>query len=167
MSNRKRMQMRLEETGLRILPAGDLIAHNAAGEIIREYPRRHTRPPLDIWFGKGTPAEGKRSLNRTLYDAGVKYAEMWRNAYEPRSPAHSDTTRQVVDGSSAPPEPHLGNEHGLQELHELWRIIKDGETIHMLNQLCGEEWWPEGDKRRFKRICRKGLEVLAVFWRKR
>ena len=163
---KRRKTMRLEETGLRITENA-VLAHNAAGEILSEYNRRHTRPPLDIWFGKGTPAEGKRSLKRMAYEAGLRYAEMWRAAYQPRSPAGMKW-EIGVDGAAAAPMPRTGNDSAMRELQELWQtVIRDGEQIHHLNKLCGEEWWPEGDKRRFKRICRNALERLAMFWRKR
>lgn len=148
--------MRLEETGLRITENA-VIAHNAAGEILGEYVRHKT--PLQLWRRNG--------LRQTEYEAGLRYGSLWREVCQPRSPAHSDTTRIIVDGGSAAPEHFLPLAGGMGGLAEAQRAIHDEETITALNRLCGMDDWPGGDKRRFKRICRKGLEVLAVFWRRR
>jgi hypothetical protein len=152
----KRLRMRQDEAGLKITE-DFVLSHNGAGEILNEY--RRLKTPLQLWLRNG--------LRQTEYEAGQRYGALWREVCQPRSPAHSDTTRIIVDGGSAAPEPGaflLGASGGLQEAQ---REIRDEETITFLNRLCGMEDWPLGDKRRFKRKCRKGLEVLAVFWRRR
>ena len=132
------------------------IAHDKrSGEIANTY--RRIIPPLDLWRRNG--------LRQTEYEAGKRYGALWREVCQPRSPAHSDTTRIIVDGGQAPRETHMGRDS--DELRDAQQALGDEETITFLNRLCGMEDWPAGDKRRFKRKCRKGLEVLAVFWRKR
>ena len=146
--------MRLEEVGLRITP-DEVIAHNAAGEVIATYVR-HV-PPLDLWRRNG--------LRETEYQAGQRYGALWRQVCKPRSPAHSDTTRIIVDGQSESPEVVFIERS--DALADAQAAIGNEETTTFLNRLCGLEDWPPGDKRRFKRICRKGLERLAQHWRRR
>ena len=147
--------MRLEETGLRITP-DEVIAHNAAGEVIATYVR-HV-PPLDLWRRNG--------LRETEYQAGQRYGALWRQVCRPRSPAHSDTTRIIVDGGGAAPDMvDPGGRAG--ELADAQAAIGNEETTTFLNRLCGMDDWPIGDRRRFKKICRKGLERLAEHWRRR
>jgi hypothetical protein len=155
MSNRKH-RMRMDEAGLKITE-DFVLSHNGAGEILNEY--RRLKTPLQLWLRNG--------LRLNEYAAGVRYGEIWRHAWKPRSPPHSDTTRIVVDGSGAPPEPFFPFARDWETLGELAKVIGDPETVQMLDRLCGHESWPAGDKRRFKRKCRRGLEVLAVFWRRR
>lgn len=134
------------------------IAHDKrSGEVANVYVRHMA--PLDMWKRNG-------GLRETEYQAGIRYGALWREVYQPRSPAHSDTTRIIVDGGSAAPDIRIRVESS-GEFADAQRAIGDEETSAALNRLCGQEDWPHGDKRRFKRICRKGLEVLAVFWRRR
>ena len=156
MSNRKRKQMRYEEAGLRITENA-ILAHNATGEILNIYIRHRT--PLDLWHRNG--------LTTHLYETAKRYGALWREVCRPQSPAHSDTTRIIVDGSGKPGDGSFIPGGDGSELLDAQAAIGDEETTTALNRLCGMEDWPHGDKRRFKRICRKGLEVLAVFWRKR
>ena len=154
----KRLRMRQDEAGLKITEDFAL-SHNGAGEILNEY--RRLKTPLQLWLRNG--------LRQTEYEAGQRYGALWREVCQPKSPPHSDPTRIIVDGgSSAPDESSLvyRREH-MESLRECQAEIRDEETITFLNRLCGIEDWPLGDKRRFKRKCRKGLEVLAVFWRRR
>lgn len=153
MSSRKRQSMRLEEVGLRITEDA-VLAHNAAGEIVGEYVRHKT--PLQLWRRNG--------LRQAEYEAGLRYGQLWREVCQPRSPAHSDTTRIIVDGGGAAPDPSMAQSS--DELRHAQREIGDEETVTFLNRLCGMEDWP-ADKRRFKRKCRRGLEVLAALWLRR
>jgi hypothetical protein len=156
MSNRKH-RMRMDEAGLKITE-DFVLSHNGAGEILNEY--RRLKTPLQLWLRNG--------LRQTEYEAGQRYGALWREVCQPKSPPYSDTTRIIVDGRGAPGEDaaRMGG-YRAPELADAQAEIRDEETITFLNRLCGMEDWPLGDKRRFKRKCRKGLEVLAVFWRKR
>lgn len=149
----------LQETGLRIT-ADAVLAHNSAGEILSTYIRHKT--PLDLWHRNG--------LTTHLYETAKRYGALWREVCQPRSPAHSDTTRIIVDGGSAfSAGEDLQGRRGesVAGLADAQAAIGDEETVAFLNRLCGQEDWPLGDKRRFKRVCRKGLEVLAQLWRRR
>ena len=149
--------MRLEETGLRITE-DFVIAHNAVGEVLGTYVRH--KSPLELWKRNG--------LRQTEYEAGLRYGALWREVCRPKSPPHSDTTRIIVDGSGAAPESSLVSAGvSSAEIADAQAALGDEETITFLNRLCGLESWPEGDKRRFKRVCRKGLERLVYFWRRR
>lgn len=142
----------------------ETIAYDSrSGEVANTYVRH--KSPLDIWYGKDTPGEGKKGLRGLEYAAGLRYGALWREVCQPRSPAHSDTTRIIVDGGGSPPDMVAWRGNG--ELAAAQQEIADEETITFLNRLCGMEDWPEGDKRRFKRKCRKGLEALARLWRRR
>lgn len=146
--------MSLQETGIRITPDA-VLSHNASGEVLNTYVRHVS--PLDLWRRNG--------LRETEYQAGQRYGALWRQVCKPRSPAHSDTTRIIVDGSGALLEPpSLATS---PELESAQAAIGETESVEFLNRLCGMEDWPAGDKRRFKRICRKGLERLAEHWRRR
>lgn len=134
------------------------IAHDKrSGEVANVYVRHMA--PLDMWKRNG-------GLRETEYQAGIRYGALWREVYQPRSPAHSDTTRIIVDGGSAAPDIRIRVESS-GEFADAQRAIGDEETSAALNRLCGQEDWPVGDKRRFKRLCRKGLERLVALWRKR
>jgi hypothetical protein len=148
--------MRMDEAGLKITE-DFVLSHNGAGEILNEY--RRLKTPLQLWLRNG--------LRQTEYEAGQRYGALWREVCQPKSPPHTDTTRIIVDGGSAPPEPGGYQMGAAGDLEEAQRAIGDEETIAMLNRLAGLDDWPLGDKRRFKRKCRRGLEVLAVFWRRR
>jgi hypothetical protein len=141
--------------GYRVTDEAILAHDRRSGEVVNAYVRHKT--PLEMWRRHG--------LRQAEYEAGIRYGALWREVCQPRSPAHSDTTRIIVDGSSAPPELVSGSDSG--ELREAQREIGDEETITALNRLCGQDDWPEGEKRRFKRLCRRGLERLAVLWRRR
>ncbi|MCW5615837.1 MAG: hypothetical protein KIT32_12010 [Rhodocyclaceae bacterium] len=146
--------MRLQEYALAVTPDA-VLSRNRAGEVLNTYVRHKT--PLQLWHRHGLP--------KKLYDTATRYGALWREAWQPKSPAHSDTTRIIVDGAGAPPEPFLGSAHALREIEALAPIIGDPEIVHALNRLCGQDDWPAGDKRRFKRLCRHGLERLAEYWR--
>jgi len=147
--------MRLEETGLRITEDA-ILSHNASGEILASYVRHKT--PLQLWRRNG--------LRQAEYEAGLRYGALWREVCQPRSPAHSDTTRIIVDGGGASWEPD-SRSVSAPDLVDAQAALRDEETVAFLNRLCGMEDWPPGDKRRFKRICRRGLQVLVELWRKR
>ena len=136
------------------------IAHDKrSGEVANVYVRHMA--PLDMWKRNG-------GLRETEYQAGIRYGALWREVYQPRSPAHSDTTRIIVDGgSAAPDERNMLARANVGEFADAQAEIRDEETITALNRLCGMDDWPAGDKRRFKRICRRGLETLAMLWRRR
>lgn len=138
------------------------IAHDKiSGEVANVYVRHMA--PLDMWKRNG-------GLRETEYQAGQRYGALWREVYQPRSPAHSDTTRIIVDGGSAIHSwEDIQGRRGedVAGLADAQRAIGDEETSAALNRLCGQEDWPAGDKRRFKRLCRKGLERLAALWRRR
>jgi hypothetical protein len=154
----KRIRMRQDEAGLKITE-DFVLSHNGAGEILNEY--RRLKTPLQLWLRNG--------LRQTEYEAGQRYGALWREVCQPKSPPFSDPTRIIVDGGSASPEgpDYLYRRGAAENLSDVQRAVADEETITFLNRLCGMEDWPLGDKRRFKRKCRKGLEVLAVFWRRR
>lgn len=157
MSNRKRKKksMRLEEYDLRFSKTGDeFYSVNRSGEILSTYVRH--KPPLDMWLNNGLP--------QGLYQAGVKYGQIWRDTCRPKSPPHSDSTRIVVDGAGAVPDALPAGDS--RELRAAQAVIRDEETITALNRLCGIEDWPVGDKRRFKRICKHGLKRLWEHWRR-
>ena len=160
---------------------GTIAFERHSGEIVNQYLGniRH-KPPLDMWrdetkrqvaksiqYHKGERHLAKKTadgLTEERYRAGLRYGALWRQVCRPNSGFHSDTTRIIVDGRSAPPDLVLYGDSG--ELLDAQRAIGDEETIAFLNRLCGSESWPE-EKRRFKRICRKGLERLADHWRRR
>ena len=148
--------MSLQETGIRITPDA-VLSHNASGEVLNTYVRHVS--PLDLWRRNG--------LRETEYQAGQRYGALWRQVCKPRSPAHSDTTRIIVDGGSDPLRAPDYEFAGGSELAAAQNAIGSDETTAFLNRLCGMEDWPSGDKRRFKRICRRGLERLAQHWRRR
>jgi hypothetical protein len=171
----KRLRMRQDEAGLKITE-DFVLSHNAAGEVLNEY--RRIKPPLDMWRDdtkrkvakairyhkdyKTIEYHEKYGLSDEKYQAGVEYGKLWRESKRERSPPHGDTTRIIVDGSGGAPDPVLPTYS--RELHDAQRAVGDEETVTMLNRLCGEETWPEGEKRRFKRMCREGLALLAKFW---
>jgi hypothetical protein len=148
--------MRMDEAGLKITE-DFVLSHNGAGEILNEY--RRLKTPLQLWLRNG--------LRQTEYEAGQRYGALWREVCQPRSPAHTDTTRIIVDGGSSGMDRMGAEMRDSSALADAQAEIRDEETIAFLNRLCGLEDWPLGDKRRFKRKCRRGLEVLAVFWRRR
>lgn len=161
MSNRKRKQMRLAELpddriAFKVTEYGTIAHDKRSGEVANVYVRHMA--PLDMWKRNG-------GLRETEYQAGIRYGALWREVYQPRSPAHSDTTRIIVDGGASPPEARLPIP--TEEFSDAQSAIGDEETSAALNRLCGQEDWPAGDKRRFKRLCRKGLERLAALWRRR
>lgn len=149
--------MRMQEYALHFDKSADAIhSVNRAGEVLNTY-IQHVQP-LELWRRHG--------LRQAEYEAGIRYGALWREVCRPKSPPHSDPTRVVVDGNSAAPEgswPVVSD----SELGDAQRAIGDEETVTMLNRLTGLEDWPHGDKRRFKRKCRKGLERLAQLWRRR
>ncbi len=150
--------MRLEEYALHFDKSGGAIhSVNRGGEVLNTYVRH--KPPLDLWRRNG-------GLRQTEYEAGVRYGGLRREFCQPKSPAHSETARIVVDGGGAGHDPRLvlARNHDFEAAQA---EIGDEETIAALNRLCGLEDWPAGDKRRFKRVCRKGLERLAALWRRR
>lgn len=148
----------LPDSRIGFKPAADgtIALDRRSGEIVNVYARHKT--PLELWRRNG--------LGLTEYEAGIRYGALWRQVYRPRSPAHSDTTRVVVDGGGpVQREPErLADRSG--ELSAAQAEIGDPETVTMLNRLCGLEDWP-ADKRRLKRKCRRGLEVLTRLWRRR
>lgn len=150
--------MSLQETGIRITPDA-VLSHNASGEVLNTYVRHVS--PLDLWRRNG--------LRETEYQAGQRYGALWRQVCKPRSPSHTDTTRIIVDGGGAAPEwlDNLDRGASVDDLASAQKAIGPEESVTFLNRLCGQEDWPAGDKRRFKRICRKGLERLAQHWRRR
>ena len=159
------------------------IAHDKrSGEVANTYGNRRLISPLKLWHTNTMRVLAKAikyhkpprriakikeiGIDQELYDAGQRYGALWREVYQPRSPAHSDTTRIIVDGRGAPPtSAEFYARSG--ELSDAQTAVGDEETTTFLNRLCGLEDWPAGDKRRFKRLCRKGLERLAAVWRRR
>src|SRR5574338_141192 len=140
----KHRSLRREEYHLHFPRSGtEFYSVNRAGEVLNTY--RRLLSPLDLWHRHG--------LRSASYEAGKRYGALWREVCQPRSPAHSDTTRIMVDGGGAAPTERV---FGLdsRELQEAQAEIGAEETIAFLNRLCGLEDWPSGDKRRFKRICR-------------
>lgn len=159
------------------------IAHDKrSGEVANTYGNRRLISPLKLWHTNTMRVLAKAikyhkpprriakikeiGIDQELYDAGQRYGALWREVCQPRSPAHSDTTRIIVDGGSAIPDP-VDYMAGDSELREAQQAIHDEETVAFLNRICGMEDWPSGDKRRFKRKCRRGLETLAMLWRRR
>jgi hypothetical protein len=153
----KRLRMRQDETGLKITE-DFVLSHNGAGEVLNTYIRQ--KPPLELWRRHGLP--------ETLYEAGRRYGRLWREVVGERSPAHSDTTRIIVDGGASAPD-HLprGAAWAESEMEDAQKAIRNPEVASMLNRLCGQEDWPAGDKRRFKRQCKHGLAALVELWRRR
>ena len=161
------------------------IAHDKrSGEVANTYGNRRLISPLKLWHTNTMRVLAKAikyhkpprriakikeiGIDQELYDAGQRYGALWREVYQPRSPAHSDTTRIIVDGgSAAPDERNMLARANVGEFADAQAEIRDEETITALNRLCGMDDWPAGDKRRFKRICRRGLETLAMLWRRR
>lgn len=146
--------MRLEEYALAITPDA-VISRNRAGEALNTYVRHKT--PLQLWHRNGLPTK--------LYNTGQRYGALWRSAWQPKSPPHTDTTRIIVDGAGAPPEPFFPYARDWQALDEIAKAIGDKEVVQCLDRLCGHDDWPAGDKRRFKRLCMHGLKRLAEWWR--
>lgn len=147
----------LQETRLHFPKDGaEFYSVTAGGEVLNTYVRH--KSPLDLWHRNG--------LTTHLYETAKRYGALWREVCQPHSPPHSDTTRIIVDGGAAIPDP-VDYVAGDSELHEAQRAIRDEETVTFLNRLCGMDDWPEGDKRRFKRVCSRGLETLAMLWRRR
>lgn len=163
---------------------GTIAFERHSGEIVNLYLGnvRH-KPPLDMWRDETKRVvakaiqyhKGERQvaailddgLDEAKYQAGLRYGKIWRQAWRHKSPPHSDTTRIIVDGGPAAHEPHIPVGRDWEALEELAAVVGDAETSRFLDRLCGHEDWPKGEKRRFKRICRKGLERLADHWRKR
>lgn len=130
--------------------------HKRSGEPVSKYRRLMT--PLELWRRDG-------GLRQTEYEAGLRYGALWREVCQPKSPPHSDPTRVIVDGGGY--EGRFGDYRAVNsdELREAQEAIRDEETIACLNRLCGLEEWPP-ERRRFKRICRRGLQVLVELWRR-
>lgn len=146
---------------------GFVISETRRGDELNRY-RRH-RPPLEVLHRNG--------FSTGLYAAGKRYGEIWREAWQPRSPPHSDTTRIVVDGGGKEVPISMGDADAQKELDHLERHVLGRWPRKLLDQALGFEkslsdiaWefnriWPGGlHRRKAKHMLRKALEALAIHW---
>lgn len=131
MSARKRKSMRMEEAALHFPKGGDAyFSVNGSGEILNTY-RRFPNPLVKMHRRDGLPLKS--------YLAGYRYGQIWRRAWDERSPPHSDPTRIIVDGGERHFEPPPGNSSAQVELDALEGALWGSETRDLLDHICGRE----------------------------